>query len=65
MMKPEKVAFWVYAESAEEVQELQSSLNAFVREQYGRGVLVTASKLSEALKRFGGNALIGSYLNRK
>lgn len=65
MMKPEKVTFYVYAETSEEAQRLQGVMNAFVREQYNRGVLVTATKLTEALERFGSNIFISNYLKNK
>lgn len=65
MMKPEKVTFYVYAETAEEAQKLQSAMNAFVREQYNRGVLVTATRLTDALEKFGSNMFISNYLKSK
>ena len=63
-MKPYKVAFYVYAESPEQAEALQSELNNFVREKYNSGVLVTASRLIEALTRFKKNVLVDSFLRR-
>lgn len=63
-MKPYKVAFYVYAESPEQIEALQNELNNFVREKYNSGVLVTASRLIEALARFKKNVLVDSFLRR-
>lgn len=63
-MKPYKVAFYVYAESPEQIEALQNELNNFVREKYNSGVLVTASRLIEALPRFKKNVLVDSFLRR-
>lgn len=63
-MKPYQVTFYVYAESPEQVEALQNELNSFVREKYNGGVLVTASRLIEALTRFKKNVLVDSFLRR-
>lgn len=63
-MKPYQVTFYVYAESPEQVETLQNELNSFVREKYNGGVLVTASRLIEALTRFKKNLLVDSFLRR-
>lgn len=63
-MKPYQVTFYVYAESPEQVEALQNELNGFVRERYNGGVLVTASRLMEALARFKKNVLVDSFLRR-
>lgn len=63
-MRPYQVVFYVYAESPEEVEALQKELNNFVREKYNSGVLVTASKLIEALTRFKRNVLVDSFLRK-
>lgn len=63
-MRPYQVAFYVYAESPEQVEALQKELNNFVREKYNSGVLVTASKLIEALTRFKRNVLVDSFLRK-
>lgn len=61
-MKPYKVTFYVYAEDESEVQDLQNQLNDFVRDKYNCGVLVTANKLSSALKKFCNNFFVTNYL---
>lgn len=61
-MKPYKAQFYVYAESEQEVKELEKALHDFTTSQYNKGVLVSASKLTDALKRFGHNPLITQFL---
>ena len=63
-MKPYQVTFYVYAESPEQVEALQNELNNYVREKYNSGVLVTASRLTEALTRFKRNILVDSFLRK-
>lgn len=63
-MKPVKVQFYVYAESEDEARSLEKDLHEFVDGQYRKGVLVTASKLSDALRRFGGGFLVTDFLKR-
>lgn len=65
MMTPKQVTFYVYADDDTQVQVLQHALNAFVREMYNKGRLVTASGLSEALRRFGGNPLVTNYFKNQ
>lgn len=64
-MTPQKVAFYVYAENEQEVKELQTALNDFVRNQYNKGVLVTAQKMLGALAKFGNNFLVSNFLKNK
>lgn len=61
-MKPYEVTFYVYAEDEKEVQILKDQLNDFVREKYNSGVLVTATKLSSALKKFCNNLFVTTFL---
>lgn len=61
-MKPHKVTFYVYANTEEQVQELQQALNGFVRDKYNVGVIVTATKLADALRKFGNNLLVNNFL---
>jgi hypothetical protein len=61
-MKPCEVKFYIYAEDEKDVQELQNQLNDFVRDKYNIGVLVTATKLSSALKKFCNNIFVNNYL---
>lgn len=61
-MKPYKAQFYVYADSEQEVRELEKALHDFTAAQYGKGVLVSATKLTEAVRRFGHNLLITQFL---
>lgn len=63
-MKPHKVTFYAYAEDDKQVKALQDTLNNFVREQYNKGILVTAEKLANALSFFGNNFFVTNYLKR-
>lgn len=64
-MTPQKVTFYVYAENEQEVKELQSALNDFVRSQYNKGILVTAQKMIGALAKFGNNFLVSNFLKSR
>ena len=64
MMKPHKVTFYAYAEDEAQVKLLQDALNDFVREQYNKGIIVTATKLSQALRSFGSNYFVTTYLRK-
>lgn len=63
-MKPHEVTFYVYAEDEAQVKDLQRTLNDFVRDKYNKGVLVTASKMKDALLRFGNNFVVTTFLKR-
>ena len=61
-MRPQAITFHVYAETDEEAKALQDALYDFVISQYSKGVLVTAARLTDALKRYGKNPIITNYL---
>lgn len=61
-MQPYQVIFYIYAENQDQVQDLQNQLNKFVRDKYNRGVLVTAPKFADALRRYGNNVLIEKFI---
>lgn len=63
-MKPYQATFYIYAENEAEVQELQRELNNFVRERYNNGIIVTSTKLTDALRRFGNNFIVNNFLKR-
>lgn len=63
-MTPNKVTFYVYAENDAQVQELQTALNNFVRDQYNKGTIVSATKLTKAIRSFGNNFLITNFLRK-
>lgn len=62
-MKPHRVTFYVYAETQDEVLELQRQMYEFVNGQYKEGRLVTAPKLTEALKKFKNNMFVKNYFH--
>ena len=45
-------------------RELERVLHDFVDGQYRKGALVTAGKVSEAVRRFGGGFLVSDFLKR-
>ena len=61
-MKPCKVTFYAYAENEEQIEQLQDTLNNFVREKYNQGILVTAEKLAKAMNAFSNNFFVKNYL---
>lgn len=63
-MKPQQVSFYVYAEDEAQVKSLQQALNNFVRDKYNKGVLVTATKLQDALQRYGNNFVVNNFLKK-
>mgnify|MGYP000739007243 CR=1 FL=1 len=56
-MKPYKVTIYVYAEDEQQIKELEKAAYEFVNSKYENGILVTASKLSQALSSFKNNSL--------
>lgn len=61
-MIPYRAQFYVYAESEQDVKTLEKELHDFIVSQYAKGVLVTAPKLTDAIRRFGTNLLITQFL---
>ncbi len=61
-MKPFKATFYVYADDENEVRELERSLYDFVSEMYDKGRLVTASRLTDAVRQYGGHFLVANFL---
>lgn len=56
------ITFYVYAEDNSEAERLQKELYEFVNEKYEQGVLITANKLREAIRRFKDNVLVSNFL---
>ena len=61
-MKPYKITLYVYAETPEEAEAAEKALYNFVKGKYERGVLVRASKITEALRRFADNIFLTNFL---
>lgn len=62
MMKPRKVSFYVYADTEEEIAGLQEALFDFVSDKYSEGILVTADRLTMALRKFEDNFMVKQFL---
>lgn len=61
-MQPYKIDIYVYADSAEEAQQVSSTWRTFVLNMRDKGIAVHANKLSKALKDFGNNPLVSNFL---
>lgn len=60
-MKPYKIEIYVYADTEEQALEVQRAAKDFVRERYQNGVLVTADKLLNALRKFGNSMMVNQF----
>lgn len=63
-MKPYKIEIYIYAENEDQIKEARKAAYDFVSENYNRGVIVTAVKVSEALKKFKDNFFVTNYLKK-
>lgn len=63
-MKGFKVSFNIFAESQEEADKLSVELGRFIDNNAKQGIAITANKVSEAIKRWGNNFLVNSYLKK-
>lgn len=61
-MEAKNVTLWVYADSEQEVKNLQDELNNFVMNKYNQGVLIRANSMTQLLRRYGDNALVNAFL---
>ena len=61
-MKPFNITLYVYAETPKEAEDAEKALYDFVKGKYERGVLVRASKITEALRRFADNIFLTNFL---
>lgn len=61
-MKPYKITLYVYAETPEEAEAAEKALYNFVKGRYEKGILVRASKIAEAIRRFADNIFLANYL---
>lgn len=59
-----EVKFNVYAESQEEADAVSQAFKDFVNDYARNGIAVTATKIQEAFKRWGGNALVRARINQ-
>lgn len=61
-MQPYKITMYVYADNQQQADELQQSLYAFVDIKRQHGIAVTASKLTDALNKYGNNYFVNQFL---
>lgn len=64
-MQQYNITIPVYADSAENAENLAKDFYLFVDEKRKQGIAITAEKLAEALKRYKDNFLLISYLKSK
>lgn len=63
-MKPYKIEIYLYAESEQEAQEAKQAAYEFVNDNYGRGVLVTAKKFADTVRKYKDNLLVTNFLRK-
>lgn len=61
-MKPYKVEIYLYADNEQEASEATKAAYDFVKGNYEAGVLVTAKKFTEVIKKWGNNPLVRSFI---
>lgn len=61
-MKAYKVEIYLYAESEQEAQEAAQAAYDFVKDSYNNGVLVTARKFTDIIRKWGNNPLVRSFI---
>ena len=53
-----EVKFNIYAETQAEADAVSQAIIAFINEHAQKGIAVTAAKVTDAVKRWGGNPII-------
>lgn len=61
-MKPYKVEIYLYAESEQEAQEATQAAYDFVKNNYNNGVLVTARKFTDIIRKWGNSPLVRNFI---
>lgn len=61
-MKPYKVEIYLYAESEQEAQEATQAAYDFVKNNYNNGVLVTARKFTDIIRKWGNSQLVRNFI---
>lgn len=61
-MKPYKVEIYLYAENEAEAQEATTAAYNFVKSNYEAGILVTARKFTDIIKKWGNNPLVRNFI---
>lgn len=57
-MRGYEVRFNIYAESQEEADAVSQAIKGFINESARQGIAVTATKITDAVARWGGNPFI-------
>lgn len=57
-----KVTIPIYAETEAEAKSFEQTFYAFVNAKREQGIAVTASKMAEALNKFGNNMFLNNFL---
>jgi hypothetical protein len=63
-MQPYKVEIYLYAESEAEAQEAKKAAYDFVANNYNKGVLVTARKFTEIIRKWGDNPIVRNFIKK-
>ena len=63
-MKPYLVKIYVYAEDEGQAKELERAVYEFVNDKYKKGILVTASRLAQALGKFKDNFFVNNFFKQ-
>lgn len=59
-----EVRFNVYAETQAQADETARAIKDFIGDSARQGIAVTATRLTEAVRRWGGNPLVRNYFKR-
>ena len=61
-MKPYKIEIYLYAENESEAKEAAQAAYDFVKQNYEAGVLVTARKFADIVKKWGNNPIVRNFI---
>ena len=61
-MQPYKIEIYVYADNEAEAKEAQQAAYDFVNENYQQGIIVTARKITDAMRKFKDNCFLKQFL---
>lgn len=63
-MKPYNVTLCVYADNEQEIQDLQTELNEFIKTKYNQGIYPRATTLTRFIRQYGNSAMVNAALKR-
>ena len=64
MMQGFEVKFNVYAESQAEADAVSAAIKEIINENARQGIAVTATKITEAIRKWGNNPFLRGYFKR-